>query len=284
MENLFDDHALTEITAWFMRRFYKPFRSIFTRSEDYASSLESLGMARSQLVRLRPGFDNEQFHTRFRDPTVWPRLGAGTDTVKVIYCGRVSVEKGLPLLVSVWKKVEKLCAERSVTPELIVVGDGPYRKEMSRELRKRRATFLGFRHGDELSTIYASGDVFVFPSTTDTLGQVVMEAQGSGLPVIVTDEGGPKEVVRDGQTGFVLPASDPGAWVERIVDLACDAAKRRRMGDDAHQFMRGFGLADSFEHFWEVHEAAWRSLLEARGITARSEQRENAAALQPAEA
>lgn len=215
-------------------------------------------MAREQLVRLRPGFDNQRFHTRYRDLDVWERLGSSRETVKVLSCGRVSVEKNLPMLAAMWKTIEARCAERGVEAELIVVGDGPYRERMSKELKGRRVNFVGFRYGDELATIYASSDLFVFPSTTDTLGQVVMESQASGLPVLVSDKGGPKEVVRDGETGFVLPSENPGAWIERVVELACDAQCRRAMGEAGRAFMEHFGMEASFEHFWSVHEQAVR--------------------------
>ncbi len=256
IDQLFDDRALTQTSRWFMRAFYKRFASIFTRSADYADSLETLGMDRGRIVRLRPGFDNQRFGTRFRDEGVWDRLGSSRGTVKVLSCGRVSVEKNLPMLTGIWRSVEKRCEERSVEAELIVVGDGPYRERMGKELKRSRVSFVGFRHGDELSTIYASCDMFVFPSTTDTLGQVVMESQASGLPVLVSDMGGPKEVVRDGETGFVLPAGDPAAWIDRIVDLACDPERRRSMGEAGRAYMEGFGFAESFEHFWSVHERA----------------------------
>ena len=83
---------------------------------------------------------------------------------------------------------------------------------MESNLSAHHTHFLGFRKGTELAALYASCDLFVFPSTTDTLGQVVMESQASGLPVIVTDQGGPKEIVQDGQTGYVLEADAKEQW------------------------------------------------------------------------
>jgi len=258
IDNLFDDHALTQTTGFFMRAFYKRFAAIFTRSTEYAGSLEAMGMDAAKLARLRPGFDNQAFHTRYRDPEVWDRLGSSRETFKVIFCGRISVEKGLELITGLWRQVVRRCAAQGVEAELILVGDGPYREIMSAALRGQRVNFLGFRYGDELSTIYASCDLFAFPSTTDTLGQVVMEAQGSGLPVLVTDQGGPKEVVTDGVTGHVLPADDREAWISAIVGLACDPERRRTMGGAARSLMEEYGIEASFEHFWEVHDAVRR--------------------------
>jgi glycosyltransferase involved in cell wall biosynthesis len=125
---------------------------------------------------------------------------------------------------------------------------------MRKDLEGPDAHFLGFRHGRELSEIYASSDLFVFPSTTDTLGQVVMESQCSGLPVIVTDRGGPKEVVRDGETGFVLPAASAHAWATAVGTLVRDEARRKSMGAAAERAVRPMSIAASFDQFWSVHE------------------------------
>lgn len=267
IDNLFEDRAFTVATEQFMRLFYKPFSSIFTRSEDYVESLVRLGMRRERCCALMPGFASETFHPRFRSTSEWSRFPAiDPDSAKVLYVGRVSVEKNLPFLTRVWKQTQHRLGEQGLNAELIVIGDGPYRERMATELRGKRVHFLGFRRGEELSRLYASSDLFVFPSITDTLGQVVMESQGSGLPVIVTDQGGPKEVVEEGQTGYVLPTASPHAWVERIVGLIADPERRRRMGSAAHMSMQKYTLDRSFDHFWEVHERAWRKHLAAKGL------------------
>lgn len=270
IDNLFEDRALTVACEKFMRFFYKPFWAVFTRSEDYVESLARLGLPRERCCALMPGFEHQTFHPRFRGPAVWEQFpGIDPDSAKVLYVGRVSVEKNLPFLTGVWKQTQHRLKEQGLSAELIVVGDGPYRERMAQELRRERAHFLGFRRGEQLSAIYASSDMFVFPSVTDTLGQVVMESQGSGLPVLVTDRGGPKEVVEEARTGYVLPVADPNAWVERMVGLVADPERRRRMGAAAHRSMQKFSLANSFEHFWEVHTRAWREHSIARGIEPR---------------
>ncbi|MDX2114966.1 MAG: glycosyltransferase [Planctomycetota bacterium] len=279
IDHLFDDHAYTYAMAAYMRFFYKPFRSIFTRSNDYMDALEALGMKREKLEKLMPGIETARFNTSFRDPGVWQKIAAekpelrplARRSVKVLYVGRVSVEKNLPMLVQVWKRVTEQCAARGLAADLVVVGDGPYRPRMAEELARQHVHFLGFRHGDELSSIYATSDMFVFPSTTDTLGQVVMESQASGMPVLVTDQGGPKEVVDHGVTGFVIAEDNQQEWVDRIVDLIADDSKRRRMGEAAESAMRPFDIRHSFEHFWKVHVEAWHEHLGTLGIHPKSE-------------
>lgn len=256
IDHLFDDPVFTWAATRYMRFFYGPFAAVFTRSRDYALSLEAMGLDPGRIVQLRPGIDNEAFHVRHRDPGVWERVGVPRAGAKVLSVGRVSVEKNLPLLTRVWKEVRAQRGARGPESQLVVVGDGPYRARMQEELAGTGAYFLGFRHGPELSQIYASSDLFVFPSTTDTLGQVVMESQSSGLPVIVSDQGGPKEVVRDGVTGYVLPATDPGGWADAITGLIADPERRARMGAAGHESMREASIRASFDHFWSVHERA----------------------------
>jgi glycosyltransferase involved in cell wall biosynthesis len=259
IDHLFDDAVFTEMSRAFMLHFYRSFAAVFTRSEDYVQSLVRLGLPRERILPLQAGMDTAAFHPRFRDRTLWSRTpGVDPRSVKVLYVGRVSVEKNLPFLASMWPSVLAACSSRGLGAELIIVGDGPYRAAMELALAGQSAHFLGFRHGRELAAVYASSDLFVFPSTTDTLGQVVMESQASGLPVLVTDRGGPREVVQEGRTGYVLPATNESAWIRTITDLIADPERRGRMGADAHCSMQQFSMKRSFEHFWQVHTEAWQ--------------------------
>ncbi|MCC6676056.1 MAG: glycosyltransferase [Phycisphaerales bacterium] len=265
IDHLFEDPSMTWACSRFMRAFYSPFRNIFTRSRDYAESLTKLGMPGHRLIPLRPGIDTDAFHPRFRDESIWDRLGTaalraapGSGTpIRFLYCGRVSIEKNMPLLSAAWRLAAPRLAELGQPAELILIGDGPYRGQMQKDLANTPARFLGFRHGEELSTLYASADAFIFPSITDTLGQVVIEAQASALPVIVSDRGGPKEVVRDHVTGFVLRPDRTQDWADRIIHLATDAPRRAEMSAAAHQWAQGLSIRESFDHFWRVHHEAW---------------------------
>jgi len=96
---------------------------------------------------------------------------------------------------------------------------------------------------------------------TDTLGQVVMEAQASGLPAIVSDQGGPATIVREGETGHIVPVGSRQGWIERAVRLLCDADARLRMGGAARERIQRRGFAASFDAFWSAHEEAWRERL-----------------------
>ncbi len=281
IDHLFEDEALTWICQKAMSAFYAPFANIFTRSDDYAGSLVKLGIPRGRILHLKPGIRTSEFDPGFEDRSIWSRIGADPNAKHLLFVGRVSVEKNLPMLTKVWRAADAKLKARGVNAQLVIVGDGPYRATMEEELANTNAAFLGFRHGVELSTIYASADGFLFPSTTDTLGQVVMEAQSAGLPVLVTDKGGPKEVVQDGITGHVIPDEDFDSWVEHVIQLVVDDDRRAQMSRAAHESIKPFSIANSFEDFWLSHENAWRTTLANRGITPRSHGHGRMATLTP---
>lgn len=249
VDRLFDDEALTRVTAVAMSMIYRRFACVLTRSADYGRRLVDLGVEPARLETLRTGLDLSGFSPRFRDPSIWTALGVPASTVKFLYVGRVSLEKNLPFLVSVWKSL-------NARGSLVVVGDGPYREAMERELAGTGAHFLGFRRGAELSALYASSDAFVFPSITDTLGQVVLEAQASGLPVIVSDRGGPKEVVRDSITGHILSTQSPANWALCLREALNNRAHWREMGTAAAGWAQTYPIRGCLEHFLDVHRRA----------------------------
>lgn len=266
IDRLFGGRAHTTACEWFMRWFYSRCRIVFSRSDEFVPTMERVGILRDRIVVLRSGIDLSRFGTHARagsatrprrDERVFghiPGLEASA-TVKVLYVGRVSVEKNLPMLTRAWKRVEERARKEGLRATLIVVGDGPYLDEMRRTLAGRDAHFLGFRHGEELASLYASADLFVFPSTTDTLGQSVMEAQASGLPALVSDRGGPRSIVREGETGRIVRGDDDRAWADAVLELVRDGEARRRWGSAAAESMQGRDVGASFEHFWSVCES-----------------------------
>jgi glycosyltransferase involved in cell wall biosynthesis len=263
IDELFDNSLCSALCRGHMRFFYRRFRYVFSRSADYAQRLVNLGVKESKLVRLRAGFDDTRFDHTLRDTGIWEGYGLKRDSIKAVFCGRVSTEKNLPMLVRMWPTICERVQAQGRDIELIIIGDGPYRAEMEQHLGEQGAHFLGFRHGVELATLYASCDFFVFPSTTDTLGQVVMESQASGLPVIVTDQGGPKEIVHnqdhESPTAFVLPHDDETQWIDTIVRLASDDELREQLGRNGVELMKDHTFQASFEHYWSIHEAAAQS-------------------------
>ena len=112
--------------------------------------------------------------------------------------------------------------------------------------------FTGYLEGEDLAALYASCDLFVFPSRTDTFGNVVLEAQASGLPVIVTNEGGPQENVLKGQTGMVVGAVNPEELCRAMESLLADPSQRRSMGQCARTYMEERSFEQAFYATWDM--------------------------------
>lgn len=174
------------------------------------------------------GVDTKRFRPERRSTAWRARLLAGRDPGRLLalYVGRLAKEKHLETL-------RGLAADPSIA--LTLVGEGEHRAEAARVLagEGHEVHFVGQLIGDDLADAYAAADVFVFPGPTETFGQVVVEAMASGLPVIVTDRGGPATLLQDGREGFICPVDDAAAFRDRALLLHHDPARRERMGHAA---------------------------------------------------
>jgi glycosyltransferase involved in cell wall biosynthesis len=134
----------------------------------------------------------------------------------LLWVGRLGREKNLDFLFRVYESV----VQRQPETRLVLAGDGPELERLRGEYRSNpRVAFTGRLDRTDLPHLYALADVFVFPSTTDTFGMVVLEAQACGLPAIVSDVGGPQELVVSGETGFVVRADDRDAWTAAVLGV-----------------------------------------------------------------
>ena len=178
------------------------------------------------------GVDSGLFHPK--------RRTANDGKLRLGFVGRVSPEKGLRLL----RQIERTLESRGITDfEILVVGDGSEIQWLKKRLK--HGVFTGVLRGEELAQAYANMDVFVFPSRTDTFGNVVQESAASQVPAVVTNEGGPRHLVVQGVTGYV--AASNGEFVERVVELARDEELRRRMGMAARERVAGISWDAAFE-------------------------------------
>jgi glycosyltransferase involved in cell wall biosynthesis len=234
------------ITKRVLRNFYKDFTAVFSRSETYIPHIsESIGVLKEKIHVLKAGIDTNSFHTKFTDEVIWEKFKISKNSIKALYVGRLTPEKNFPFLLEVWKEFKNRSGDK--TSSLIVVGDG---KEKFGNLSQFGIHFLGYRGGEELSKIYASSDFFLFPSINDTLGQSVMEAQSSGLPAIVSNIGGPKTVVKNNESAFVLPI-EKNIWIEKISKLIENQKLRKDFSKVGHQNIQNMSIKDSFLDFFQ---------------------------------
>src|SRR3954447_1269453 len=245
---LTDDRFLESLAWSYMHWLYGQVDTVFVNSEQYRNCWIDRGFAPEKLKILPRGLDTDLFNPVRRDLFFWPGSGANGKEIRLLYVGRISREKDLDVLAAAYKKIR----EAGQAVKLYLVGDGPYAEALADALPD--AVFLGYLKGEKLASAYASADVFVFPSTTDTFGNVILEAQASGLPVIVSDLGGPKELVADGKTGFVTKAHDADDFARAIEQVSSDPKLRVRMGEAARQRVIDRSWPGAFRKFWQATE------------------------------
>ena len=249
---------LKKMTDRWIERFYVDFIHVFSRSEIYAQIMqEELGIKEQKISIIRAGTNLKRFSSIHNDAKIWQKYGVKKEGVKVLYVGRISKEKNIPFLLECWKELKK--NSPSLEAQLVLIGDGSY-KSKALKLRKIGVNYLGAVIGEDLSYLYGSADLFAFASVTDTLGQVVMEASASGLPVIVSDIGGPKSLLNpDLPSGYTL-ATQIDLWVEHMKILIEDQQKRTAFGASAQQHMRAFTIENSYDDFMGMHKKLFASL------------------------
>jgi glycosyltransferase involved in cell wall biosynthesis/predicted metal-dependent phosphoesterase TrpH len=189
--------------------FYNACDLVLSPSPASDAALTGIGMPSHKIIRWDRGVDTSRFDPSLHDENLLPQ-----DTINVLYCGRITREKGADLLADAFL----LARERNPRLRLVLAGGGP-EQERLRERVGDAATFLGWLEGTELARVYACADLFFFASATDTFGQVILEAQASGLPVLAVAEGGPLSLIEDGVTGL-LRAADAPTLADALLELA----------------------------------------------------------------
>jgi len=220
--------AAGAVVSWF----YRHADLCLAPSRNTAERLSSFGVEPARIALVPRGTDLSLFSPARRDRAALARFGVSPAAPVLLYVGRLSREKNLSVLLQAHALVR---AQRPGTT-LLVVGSGP----VESALEGPGVVRTGPLHGAALGAVYASADVFAFPSETETFGNVVVEAQAAGLPVVVAAAGAAHENVAPGVTGLVADAGRPEAFAAAIEALLADPARRARMGTDAHRFAQRF--------------------------------------------
>jgi len=249
-KTLTEDRYVEDMIWKAMVWYYDQLDAVYVPSQAFGQELLDHGINPDKIKVYPRGCDIERFHPDRRSDILQSRFGVPDDgALNLLYVGRISREKNLHLLVDAFWKLYA----SGLNARLIIVGDGPYREEMAAALVDAPAVFTGFVEGDDLAEVYASADLLVFPSTTDTFGNVVLEAQASGLPVIVSDKGGPQENLIDGETGFVVAADRTEPLAEAMERLCTDEALRKRMAIAARKYMANRDFESAFDTLYAMY-------------------------------
>ncbi|MBV8063897.1 MAG: glycosyltransferase [Actinobacteria bacterium] len=235
------DLIVAEATEVYVDWFYGRCSTVLAPTHGVADALVARGLA--DVGIWGRGVDTDLFSPERRDEALREELLDGGGLV-VLYVGRLSHEKRIGVLLDAFARVSRARSEA----RLVIVGEGPARREFERTA-PAGTMFVGEAHGTDLASLYASADVFCFPSTTDTFGQVLLEAGASGLPVVAAAAGGATELVVHGQNGLLVPPDDPGLLAAALLELAESPARRASYG--------AAGLAAARARTWD---AAFASL------------------------
>ena len=191
------------------------------------------------------GVDTELFRPELRSEAMRTKLlGGRSDTGKLLlYIGRLSAEK----------QIERIKPVLEAMPDarLALVGDGPYRQQLEKIFAGTPAQFVGYLAGEELAAAYASGDAFVFPSSTETLGLVLLEAMAAGCPVVGANRGGIPDIVSDGINGCLYDPEGPdggaASLTAAVQRLLGDTSERQSLRNNARQEAERWGWAGATE-------------------------------------
>lgn len=223
--------TLGSLMQQYLRWPYGKCRQILAPSEATRRVLIDSQMDPRRIKLWERGVSTSRFDPARRSEALRHAWGVSTHRPAVLYVGRLSREKGLAELEAVRGSLDG----RAIAHRFVFVGDGPMRREL--EAMFPDAVFMGTLAPEQVAEAMASADLFVFPSRTDTAGNVVLEAQASGLPVLVTDEGGPRENLVDGHTGVVCASTHELA--RQVGGLCMREERRRVMGLAAREYALG---------------------------------------------
>jgi glycosyltransferase involved in cell wall biosynthesis len=211
----------------YLRKFHNRTQCTMVPTEALRRDLEACGFRHLRVVAR--GVDTQRFSPARRSEALRAAWGAKPEDTVVAHVGRLAQEKNLDALAAAFDAI----ARNEPGSRLLIVGDGPQRAAL--QARFPQAIFAGQRTGEDLAAHYASADMFLFPSLTETFGNVTPEAMASGLPVVAFDYAAAAQLIRSGHNGALVPFGDTAAFVRRAVDLAADRMGRRAMGEQARR-------------------------------------------------
>lgn len=221
--------SLTDILWKYLTWFHRSLEKIFVPSQD---TKERLAKRQFKHLSIWPrGIDGDIFHKDY-DPMQVRKIYQIKEKHILLYVGRIASEKDVMLLPEI---ADQLPDNIQKDVHWLVVGDGPM-KEVLLEIAPENMTLAGFVEGEDLAAIYAASDVFVFPSASETFGNVVLEALACATPVVGANAGGVRTIIQDGQTGFLCVEKDAKSFAEATVYLLENERIRKQMSEDGYTY------------------------------------------------
>lgn len=241
-----------EPLAWrYLRWFHNHASTILCPSNSTRKMLLTKGFRKVEIWGR--GVDAEFFSPDKRDLRLRQPFGIEEHETLLLYAGRVANEKNLPMLIEAFNNLPDDFPAR-----LLIIGDGPLRAKLESVNKNRRIIFAGYRKGEELARLYASSDFFVFPSLTETFGNVMLEAMAAGLPVLGFNVPGPRDLVTPGETGELTSEVSTDALARLIKESLNDEEHRQKMSKAA----RAYALGQTWDQVNDVVRRAYQQAAE----------------------
>jgi len=222
---------LEPVALGWMRRFHNRADATLVPTRELEADLRGSGFSRVRL--LARAVDTQLFDPAKRSEAVRTGFGAAPGAPLLIHVGRLAAEKNLPLALRAFRMLQA----RRPDARMVCVGDGPLRERLQRD--NPDCIFTGEQRGAELARLVASADLFVFPSLSETFGNVTLESMASGVPLIAYDYGAAREHLRDGVHGAAIAPGDEQAFLAAALRLGNDVDTLRSMGRAARAAMLG---------------------------------------------
>lgn len=203
-------NRVKQVMAENQKDFYNKCDKVYVPAESIKNELEDIGIMPTKMKIWKRGIDNELFSPKHIDPELFINL-VGNENPTIIFASRLVWEKNLETLFRIYDKIQ--ACEMDIN--LLIVGDGGAKKACM--LKMPKAVFTGKVNHQELAILYASADLFLFPSVSETYGNVVLEAMASGLPCVIADGGGSKDFIEQGLNGFKCDPYNEDDYLEKML-------------------------------------------------------------------
>jgi glycosyltransferase involved in cell wall biosynthesis len=243
-----EDEYVAEIVSKCLLWFYDQLDAIYVPSNGVREELVGKGLNPEKIRIGVHGVDLARFHPRHRNGFLEERFPGASRAVSALYVGRLSREKGLHRLCEAYRAI----LAEGIDLRLVFAGDGPEGKELGRLFEGTPAVFLQDAGPDELPPLYASCDYYVHPGDIDPFNNAVLEAQASGLPVVISERAA-QDNLRPGETGLVVPGDDMEALREAMAALTTDAGLREQMGRAARAYAESRGQREAFSRLYAMY-------------------------------
>ncbi|MEP2024453.1 MAG: glycosyltransferase family 1 protein [Reichenbachiella sp.] len=240
------DFLIGRIAKYLFMWYYRNSDLTLVPTRTVKKDLLKLGISASKLKVWGRSLNVKNFNPTFRDETLFDVV-IPEGNKKVLFVSRLIKEKEMKTIFKVYKKLRK--ADKTIT--MIITGDGPKRDWLENKMPK--AVFTGKKVGIDLAKIYASCDLFFFPSESETFGNVVIEAMASGLPVVAADAGGPSEIVKNNKTGFLVKPRKAKKFANRIVEILSNHEMHKQMSQEALNFVQTRTIESLHDQLWEIY-------------------------------